>query len=248
MKSDQINELATALAKAQAELKPAPFDKVNPHFKSRYASLASCVQTAAPTLAKYGLAISQVVGTRDRAPVLVTTLMHTSGQWLGDEAPLFGNNPQQVGASLTYSRRQNYSSIIGLISEEDDDGESASRPQKKTSTSVTEGSGKLVSPEPSSDKQARGGESQVSPRSEEPPRTSSAHTPPLSKKQLGLLHVKMKQHGWNKEAIRAYSKANFGKESATELTWAEFNLILQVMERNPVIDPYVPQDNHEVHP
>ena len=40
-KSDQINELATALAKAQGELESASKNALNPHFKNKYADLAS---------------------------------------------------------------------------------------------------------------------------------------------------------------------------------------------------------------
>jgi hypothetical protein len=60
--SEQINELATALAKAQAEMKNAKLNKVNPHFKSRYADLAEIRDTVTPSLSKNGIAVVHGMG------------------------------------------------------------------------------------------------------------------------------------------------------------------------------------------
>ena len=52
-KSESITNLATALARAQAEMPVAVFDATNPFLKSKYASLGSVIQASRPILAKH---------------------------------------------------------------------------------------------------------------------------------------------------------------------------------------------------
>ena len=82
-RSEQINEIIGALAKAQGEMKPAVFNRVNPHFKNRYADFTSCMEAVREPLSKNGLAISQMPSTTpDGKYVLITLIAHTSGQWI----------------------------------------------------------------------------------------------------------------------------------------------------------------------
>jgi len=127
--SEIINELAAALSKAQGEMQAAIKDKVNPFFKSSYADLGSVWDAARPVLSKYGLCIMQTTEmTADGSKiVMVTTLAHTSGQWMKSYLPLnpSKNDSQGVGAALTYLRRYSLSAIVGVVCDEDDDGETA---------------------------------------------------------------------------------------------------------------------------
>lgn len=124
--SDHINELAAALAKAQGEMKPAPKDSTNPHFKSKFADLATCMTTALPVLSKHGLSLIQATQTDERGILLVTRLAHASGQWVEATWPLpAAAKPQEMGSALTYGRRYTLA-IIGLVTDEDDDAEQAS--------------------------------------------------------------------------------------------------------------------------
>ncbi len=127
--SDTINELAAALSKAQGEMQAAIKDKINPFFKSSYADLGSVWDAARPVLSKYGLCVMQTTelvadGTRI---VMVTTLAHTSGQWMKSYLPLnpSKNDSQGVGAALTYLRRYSLSAIVGVVCDDDDDGETS---------------------------------------------------------------------------------------------------------------------------
>ena len=54
-----MNEIAGALAKAQAEIKNAEKKEENPHFKSRYADLAAVTLACREPLAKNGLSVVQ---------------------------------------------------------------------------------------------------------------------------------------------------------------------------------------------
>ena len=126
MQSEHINELAAALAKAQRTLKAAIKDSTNPHFRSRYADLASiwsAWQEAGPA---HGLAITQTTAVRDGAIILITQMSHSSGQWMRGEYPLnpIKNDPQGLGSAMTYARRYSLAAMAGVCPD-DDDGENA---------------------------------------------------------------------------------------------------------------------------
>lgn len=148
MKTDQLNELASALVKAQSEFSTVPKDAENPFFKSKYADLAAVVKTAGPVLAKHGLAISQYLSRDEEGnSTLITYLMHESGQYIAHEMSLMLTkpDPQSQGSATTYARRYSYMAALGLVADEDDDGNHASRPaEHKQSTSTGTASDKQV--------------------------------------------------------------------------------------------------------
>ena len=123
--SEQINELATALAATQAEMKNAKLNKVNPHFKSRYADLAEIRDTVTPALTKHGIAIVQGTDTTDSGIVVVTKLVHKSGQWIESRFPIAYDKPQTMGSAYTYARRYSISAMCSISAEEDDDANAA---------------------------------------------------------------------------------------------------------------------------
>lgn len=126
--SEHINELATALAKCQGEITPAIKDSSNPFFKSKYADLNAVWEACREPLSKHGLAVIQTMD-RDEAGnlLLITTLAHSSGQWIRSRSPvpLLKSDPQAMGSSITYMRRYNLSAIVGISTDVDDDGEAA---------------------------------------------------------------------------------------------------------------------------
>ena len=123
--SEQINEIATALAKAQAELKAASKDAENPHFKSKYADIASIIEALKP-LSKHGLAFAQFPETAEEGIIVSTLLMHTSGQWLRTDVPIPVSkaDAQGYGSAITYGRRYGLQALCGLAAD-DDDGNAA---------------------------------------------------------------------------------------------------------------------------
>jgi hypothetical protein len=125
--SEQINEIAAALAKAQAEIQNPAKNRVNPHFKSKYADIADGLDVIRPALSKHGIAIVQATELIDDSMVILrTTLVHSSGQWVQSSYPVgrFVKH-QELGASLTYAKRQALFSIVGVAGDDDDDGNSA---------------------------------------------------------------------------------------------------------------------------
>lgn len=129
MMSQEIGELATALAKAQRQIKPAPKDAVNPHFRSRYADLPAVFDACRDALSANGIAVSQIPIALDGRQLLRTLLLHTSGQYLAGDYILkpIKDDPQGMGSALTYARRYSLSSMVGIVSDDDDDGNAASK-------------------------------------------------------------------------------------------------------------------------
>ena len=128
--SDSIQALAPALAAAQAEMGSAHLDAKNPHFRSRYASLASCLNAAAPALAAHGLSIQQHPGYNPEAQLVsvTTMLLHKSGEWMQSTChlPLGGKRDgHALKSATTYLRRTAIVSVLAMP-EEDDDGNATS--------------------------------------------------------------------------------------------------------------------------
>jgi len=123
-----LKELATAMAKAQAEIKTALKDSKNPHFKSSYADLTSVWDACRVALTKNGLSVLQITNF-DAADVwLETTLLHASGESISGRYPLRPQQqtPQGYGSALTYARRYALAAMVGVVADEDDDGNAAS--------------------------------------------------------------------------------------------------------------------------
>lgn len=129
--SEKIDELAKALIAAQSQLQPAKKDSVNPHFRSGYASLQSVFDAARPALAPQGLAVSQgfTNGTNGETVTVTTTLLHSSGQWMRSALTMKPSkaDPQGIGSAITYARRYSLAAILGIVVDEDDDGNAASQ-------------------------------------------------------------------------------------------------------------------------
>lgn len=125
--SEQLNELYTALCKAQAEMEAAGKDSTNPFHKSKYADLTSIVKSSRQALTKHGLSVIQRMLVDERGQYLASRLCHTSGQWIESRMALIPpkNDIQTVGSYITYIRRYTYSALVGVITEDDDDGEKA---------------------------------------------------------------------------------------------------------------------------
>lgn len=124
--SDAVNDLFSALAKAQGEIKSALKDSTNPHYKSKYADLASVWDACRGPLSKNGLSVCQYTQNNETGMSLVTQLSHVSGQWVRGEMPLLcaRNDMQGLGSAITYARRYSLAAMVG-VAQDDDDGNAA---------------------------------------------------------------------------------------------------------------------------
>lgn len=120
--SESIQELATALAKAQAIIESASMDKENPFFHSKYADLFSVWGACREALTSNGLSVVQLPRTSGTKCYVMTMLMHLSGQWIKGElgATPTKQDPQGIGSCITYLRRYSLSAMVGVCPEDDD--------------------------------------------------------------------------------------------------------------------------------
>jgi len=122
-----MKDLAAALAKAQAAMKPALKDSTNPHFKSKYADLTSVWEACRDALTKNGLSVAQVTEFDGELTWIRTILLHSSGEMLEGRYPLrpVQNTPQGMGSAMSYARRYALAAMVGVVAD-DDDGQAAS--------------------------------------------------------------------------------------------------------------------------
>jgi hypothetical protein len=125
-RSDTIGALVGALAKAQAVIHNPPLDKVNPHFKNRYASLAAHLDAIRGPLAAQGIAVTQHMTTTETHIGVETLIAHASGEWIGSSVSMqLPDRPtaQQIGSCVTYLRRYALACATLIVGDEEDDGE-----------------------------------------------------------------------------------------------------------------------------
>jgi hypothetical protein len=144
--SESLEQIASALSKAQAEIKHAIKDAENPFHRSSYATLSSVTDACRGPLTRHGLSIVQAPTiTPQGVECLDTILLHDSGEWIRSrlairpasrvkdvgwvDAP---NDPQALGSTITYLRRYALAAMVG-VAVEDDDGNAASGRAQQTS-------------------------------------------------------------------------------------------------------------------
>lgn len=135
-KSESIKHISEAMAKFQGEVTQPKKDKTNPFFKSKYVPLENVVEVITDEAPKHGLSFFQSPCNDEHGRIGISTLVtHQSGEFIEFE-PLFmkaeKNNAQGSGALITYLRRYTLSSIFGITSDEDDDGNATSSPARQT--------------------------------------------------------------------------------------------------------------------
>lgn len=153
--TDQIDQLATAMAEASKGFEGAARDTKNDFFRSKYADLRSVIAASRPSLAEHGLHLWQFPGSiTDSSIELISWLTHSSGQWVritsvmpvpaedrGEDGRRKGaNSLQLVGQAISYMRRYAWAAICGIF-QEDPDAPVPAAPNKPAAA-------KPVKPEP----------------------------------------------------------------------------------------------------
>lgn len=128
--SDTAGPIFKALAAARAKFAPIAKSAINPHFKSKYATLEDYISATVPALSANGLAVIQRVEVDAAGNVVLRTLLgHESGQLEVGVYPVMPvqASPQGYGSALSYARRYSYAAALNLAAE-DDDGNASSEP------------------------------------------------------------------------------------------------------------------------
>ena len=124
-RSTEIGKLAAALAKAQGQIEHASKDRVNTHFGSKYADLASVIDAIREALSTAGIARHQATMSRGTEVGVRTMLVHAeSAEFMASTIwitlPDDKRTPQAIGSVLTYLRRYSLAAAVGLAQDDDD--------------------------------------------------------------------------------------------------------------------------------
>ena len=207
MQSETIGKLAAALAQAQAELPAALKNAENPHLRNRYADLAAVYEATRQVLPRHELAVIQTaIPTDGTRAAIRTTLAHSSGEWIAGELcmPLDRQGgPQGMGSALTYARRYSLAALVGVVSEDDDDGNAAQGRKSKQEIQQVRAEAKANNSNPATDPQRR-----------------------------KMYAIMGKRYGDNREAIIKVMSDFFKREikSSNELTTAEVAKLIDWLE------------------
>ena len=151
--SPTIGNLILALSKAQSKFNGAAKSSDNPFFKSKYADLYECIEAAKPSLTENELAVIQTTDTDEKGIWVITTLGHSSGEWIRGRLLMKPkkDDDQGTGSSITYGRRYTFAAIVGLAQKDDDgnasvnaDSDSRGNPNKEQKNEDAEPDRKAV--------------------------------------------------------------------------------------------------------
>ena len=218
--SSSIIELTKALIaarKAFAPVKRESTAQVGQNRTYHYADLATLLEATMPALLDNGLAVVQAIDTT--TAILVTRLLHTSGEFIEAGYPLkLDQPPQQLGSNLTYGRRYSLQSLLCLAAE-DDDGAAAqpaprlARPSKPAIKATPDG------PQPS-------------PPPDIPPAARPRHGT-ISQSQVRRLWAIAAEHGWPREDVRGWLIGTFSVPSSSEIKVEDYDAIIKHLEAGP---------------
>ena len=130
-----MKNIATSLVKAQKEFGPALKTATNPHFRSKYADLASCVEAVIDALNNNGIYLLQKTHDQQNGIMVETVFVHESGEMLNCGNlyfPASKNDAQGFMSALTYARRGSLMAACGIAPEDDDGNAGSRRPEVKT--------------------------------------------------------------------------------------------------------------------
>jgi len=133
-KQNDMADLVNSVSKAQAEMKNANLNKINPHFKSKYADLAAIRDAVVPAMSKHGVQVLQLTDIMGEREVVRTELRKGDAVQQSITPIIYDRkNAQGYGSALTYARRQGLAAIACISAEEDDDGNAVSngKPEPK---------------------------------------------------------------------------------------------------------------------
>jgi len=203
-KSESITELAKALSIFQGKMTAVKKDAINPFYKSKYATLDTIWETIRKPLSENGLSIAQTMDSWEGHVALETTLYHISGEWISGLQALnpVKDDPQSLGSAISYARRYSLSAILGIVTDEDDDANVASKPEPvKSTTTVVKDTGKDV------------------------PQKGT-----ITEAQTKKIYASVKEKGITADQAKAYLKQVFKKMSTKELTISEASRLIEDIE------------------
>lgn len=220
VRSNEINELANSLSKAQGEMPEAIFDSKNPHYKSDYASLSAFLKVVKPILSKHGLSVSQLPETINDKYCLTTILMHSSGQFISSSLPLLlsKNDMQGLGSAITYAKRYGIDAMLGVGSDDDDANLAVNKPIQ---TQV-----KHSQPPPPPFPQEENKEE----------KSFNLNNNGLSDAQMKRLRALQKAAGWQDSEVKTFLNDKLICKSSKDLDFEKYKVITQLLAKKTPFD------------
>ena len=210
--SESIKEIVGALINFNKKFKGINADAANPFFKNNYISFDSIVGLR-NKLAEEGLVMFQSVGTTEDggASSIVTTLAHSSGEWIQSDALVLKpvkSDPQGVGSAISYGKRYQLAAMLGIAEVVDDDGNQAS------GTTNTPAANQIYNQSTDgANKQNKAPAAQQTPTG-------------MTEEQATRMTAAIKGKGLTRDQAISICKKTTGKESASQLTSAEAEKVI----------------------
>lgn len=217
--SENIIELAKALATAQGAMRAAETNVSNTFFHSKYADLYSCWEAVREPLTKNGLSVIQGPGYLEGKYVLFTQLMHVSGQWFRSATEIRSkdNSAQAMGSALTYARRYGLCAITGLV-QADDDGNGAQGHIEEPKPRVQS----VPPPKP-----------QSKPAQRAIPNVAPGAGGKITGPQVKRLWAIGASISWIPAEITAYAKQKYRIQRVEDLDYKQYNELVAFIQANP---------------
>jgi hypothetical protein len=221
-------KLTAAFAKARAEFPAIPKNRTSRVMKDgkllyefHYADLADILTATTPALSKHGLTVSDEIALIGPRLWLFTELRHESGEMRRSTVPLSDNvNPQQWGGFLTYMRRYQTGAILGVASEEDDDGNRAAGNEHKTEQRNRKPKGDGEQKPAAGPSPAAGG-----------PKPTIKPEDPASNQDHRALFAQAKTSKWNEAQLKAAVTNLWSKDSFKLMTHGEVRELLALVKK-----------------
>lgn len=247
MRSEQVNELMAALAKAQGMMKnPATTRTVTikpregAGYQFSYAELHAVYDAIKEPFASNGLAYTHTIEDDRGTMVLSTMIFHSSGQYIGSVYPLPRNgDPKGFAGAVTYGKRCTITALAGLAGEEDKDAEPENEvapeprgrqePQRgNQQNNRNSGAARGPAPRPA----AGGPPPQAGPSPGQPeggsPPAAEPRKAELTPRQQQVQEFLPKQK-WRKAEVVAYIKTVYKAEATDALSEGQYQALLDVM-------------------
>ncbi len=233
--------LNLALAKARGEFPSIPKTKTahvklkdnKGEYSFKFADLSDVMDAVKDALSKYELAVTHTTGPGRESLILETSIRHSSGEMIRSLMPMpfMEGRPQDWGSMLTYLRRYLVSAMLGIASDEDDDGNAAQGNQRDLQDSK-----KKVDQKPKAQPVAGPKPAAPKPQNEPPVDQDYGPEPPpdsfppdtVQVTRLDELYLIVDDMGIPADDVKKYIKLVCGAaKKSTELTDAELETLIK---------------------
>jgi ERF superfamily len=211
-----MHNILKALILAKQEFKHIPKNSYNPYHKSKYANLDAVLGAISEALNKYDLCLLQPTEVRAEQTILKTVIYHVeSGEQIACELLLPQNaDPQKTGSAITYYRRYALCSLLGIIADEDDDGNA-------TITQKNNGVGAAIVPNHTTNPSDRSNSINTSQNSQQ----STPQNIPYNdgEQKARTIHAEMKKGNLSREAVLQIALTKFNSTNIRSFSWEQIS-------------------------